>query len=634
MSTAKGLDPPSSFAYRKEFAGHLVALFCRWAIPEWLAQCGRLWVVDWDESNAFSNVHRGGLQEMCPDDIALDPLYQSFYDRLAVYVQTPFGLVGPYRMLHGGAQGDSMGVGGFKELGPIRSRANAAMVPRALRPESGLPGGPDPVEWCPAHPAEPSEYVPEVSFSDDRRIFAYSDEGICHALRVSQKTCLAGGGDVNRAKLQAFCPTLREGAIQYNKGTIETAMGALQVCTSDLAMVKVPIVMGESPRAVPGKYRDALRHLGWALPRTAPSYALATRVVAGFALAKADFVFDAVPVLGTDLTDIQKLSDVIHRRALRLPRSFPRAVLYRPLERLGLALPRLSQRHAVRYVHAIVSALNCRSSYVSLLLRHVLQGASWKSQAFSDAHALYHWLDSWGLALCFLPGPAALEASIQLTVHRPYGGSVLVVASDGACGPAAVAYAAVLADDAGIVAEAHAAVQVHDPDSFAAEWLSRFLGLYLVEQVQPTPTVRVLALADNTHVTTEAEDHQPSGSTLLDRLRVAYARGLHAYDAEELYVPSQSSEVLQPAGNPQTLADLQRAAHIRATGRLHRAERGTVPFAAAVGDGVLLTSKGVTLWHSSGSTSAWPPRCRIWTPWSRVVRLRQPCGGVLSWRLS
>ena len=37
ISTAKGLDPPSSFAYRKEFTGQLVALFCRWAIPEWLA---------------------------------------------------------------------------------------------------------------------------------------------------------------------------------------------------------------------------------------------------------------------------------------------------------------------------------------------------------------------------------------------------------------------------------------------------------------------------------------------------------------------------------------------------------------------------------------------------------------------
>ena len=168
---------------------------------------------------------------------------------------------------------------------------------------------------------------------------------------------------------------------------------------------------------------------------------------------------------------------------------------------------------------------------------------------------------------------------------------MLVVASDGACGPAAVAYAAVMADDAIIVAEAHVAVQVHDPDSFAAEWLGCFLGLYLLQQVRPTPTVLILALADNTHVTAEAEDHQPSGGSLLDRLWVTYAQGLHAYDTEELYVPAQSSEVPQPAGSPLTLADLKRAAHIRATGCLHQADRGTVPF--AMGDVVLLTSGGV-----------------------------------------
>ena len=99
-------------------------------------------------------------------------------------------------------------------------------------------------------------------------------------------------------------------------------------------------------------------------------------MVTGFALAKADFVFDTVPLMVIDLTGVHKLSDMIHRRALGLPRSFPRAVLYRPLERLGLALPRLLHRHAVRYNHTIVSALNCRSLYVSLLLLHVPQSAS------------------------------------------------------------------------------------------------------------------------------------------------------------------------------------------------------------------------------------------------------------------
>ena len=84
-----------------------MALFCRWAIPQWLTHSQYrkccLWVVDWDESNALCNVQCNGLHEMCPESIVFDPWYQSFYDRLSIYVQTPFRLVGPDGMLHGGA---------------------------------------------------------------------------------------------------------------------------------------------------------------------------------------------------------------------------------------------------------------------------------------------------------------------------------------------------------------------------------------------------------------------------------------------------------------------------------------------------------------------------------------------------
>ena len=162
----------------------------------------------------------------------------------------------------------------------------------------------DPTQDAPTHPVEPNECIPEVSSSDDRRIFAFTDEGMCYVPRVIQKTCLAGGGANNCAKLQALCLTLREGAVQYKRGTIETALGALQACTYNLAMVKVPIATGECPLAILVNYRDALRHLGWALPRTPPSYAQAARVATSFALERADFVFHAVPVMGIDLIDV------------------------------------------------------------------------------------------------------------------------------------------------------------------------------------------------------------------------------------------------------------------------------------------------------------------------------------------
>ena len=104
--------------------------------------------------------------------------------------------------------------------------------------------------------------------------------------------------------------------------------------------------------------------------------------------------------------------------------------------------------------------------------------------------------------------------------------------------------------------------------------------------------MRVLALADNTHVPKEAGDHLPSGSPLLAGLRVKYAQGLDTYNTEESYVPAHLRGP-QLADSPQALADLQRAAHIRATGCLPQAKRGTMPLEGAVGDVVLLRSGGV-----------------------------------------
>ena len=68
---------------------------------------------------------------------------------------TPFGLAGPYELLHGGVQGDSMGVGSFTLVGIFRSRAHRTMVVYSLKPETGGQGGPDPAEYCYFHPAFP-----------------------------------------------------------------------------------------------------------------------------------------------------------------------------------------------------------------------------------------------------------------------------------------------------------------------------------------------------------------------------------------------------------------------------------------------------------------------------------------------
>ena len=61
--------------------------------------------MDWDERKAFCNMQREGLPQVTPVEqgIGLQLWNRDFYAGLEVYVQTPFGLVGPYKLLHGGA---------------------------------------------------------------------------------------------------------------------------------------------------------------------------------------------------------------------------------------------------------------------------------------------------------------------------------------------------------------------------------------------------------------------------------------------------------------------------------------------------------------------------------------------------
>ena len=55
-----GFVPPTAFAYMKSPPQHALAILCGW-LPAAYAKHGRVWVLDWDESNAFCNVERDGL---------------------------------------------------------------------------------------------------------------------------------------------------------------------------------------------------------------------------------------------------------------------------------------------------------------------------------------------------------------------------------------------------------------------------------------------------------------------------------------------------------------------------------------------------------------------------------------------
>ena len=162
------------------------------AAPESTCKGGRL-----DKSNAFCNVQRGWLPQVTPVEQG------DFYAHPNVFVQSPFGLVGPYKLLHGGPQGDTMGLGGFKKLINVWTNAvNVVIVSEGLRPESGRPGGLGPKTWCPSHPAMHAEQVPHVSSTVDCRIASFVDAASLRVLPIGLMSCMAGNGAINNTTLK------------------------------------------------------------------------------------------------------------------------------------------------------------------------------------------------------------------------------------------------------------------------------------------------------------------------------------------------------------------------------------------------------------------------------------------------
>ena len=69
---------------------------------------------------------------------------------------SPYGLAGPYKLSHGGAQGDSQGVGYFSQVSEKRTEYLRHGVREGLYPEDRRPGAPAPASYVPRLPAAPA----------------------------------------------------------------------------------------------------------------------------------------------------------------------------------------------------------------------------------------------------------------------------------------------------------------------------------------------------------------------------------------------------------------------------------------------------------------------------------------------
>ena len=188
-------------------------------------------------------------------------------------------------------------------MGCQRSRFHLGVLLAGLHPRDLTPGAPPADSVCFRSPSPPFDLRPELCYSDDRRLFARSADGLAHLLSVVCHGCWAAGGSVNGDKLLAFRIGLRSGRMVYVAGSCDTVVGTVRFSKGGLQLAWVPLLTGAFPSEAAAKSVQRLGIVTHAFRRLSPPFILALRIVLGFAVARLDYVFDAMPVAADRLRD-------------------------------------------------------------------------------------------------------------------------------------------------------------------------------------------------------------------------------------------------------------------------------------------------------------------------------------------
>lgn len=302
--------PSGMFAYRRQQPPQQAGLLSRLLVAYWASVEGDVSVADWDESNAFCNIPRSdaGLLVEATNPHLGDWL-QRFYAPFSVFVVTPHGLTQPYKMKHGGGQGDSGGVGAYLAVSIQRTTFHYTVLSSGLHPRDLRPGALSMAEACFASPTSAVDYIPEICFSDDRRLFGRGDVGVARVLDVVCHGCWKSGASVNGGKIHVFKLRIVEGKMRYQSGTLYSTLGPLQYKRGGLALVGIPLVMGAPPSKALLSTVQRLNTIHAGVCRLRPSYVLALRITSAYALAKLDYVYEVIPPDLPRLHLVQRASD-------------------------------------------------------------------------------------------------------------------------------------------------------------------------------------------------------------------------------------------------------------------------------------------------------------------------------------
>ena len=318
----------------------------------------------------FCNVLRLGLDALAEHflGLSIERWCSAFYGSMSVFMVSPWGLDGPYPISHGGAQGDSMGVGAFSVASVVRTRFKRGVLNHGLSP-SALQLGLSPP---PPSSLSSPECIHEVVWIDDRSLFGLSREGPDRIVEANCQSSWSGGGTPQSLKLKGFQLCCSPAGPRYQSDDWNSFLGRSSFSTSGFVMTGVPLVMGDAAQDPLHRLTRALQALHRSVLRYKPMFLLTLRLLLVYVLSTIDSVFEAMPPVEAWLSSAQTL---VHRVAPTSPgirQHLPRAVLYGAPQTLGFCVPLLFLRSKLRYLKGPFKGINSRSILTRETARHVL----------------------------------------------------------------------------------------------------------------------------------------------------------------------------------------------------------------------------------------------------------------------
>ena len=168
----------------------MCVITCPWLVWWFAHYYGKVFIIDWDESNAFCNTIRNNMDSVFASDaLHVEELAKRFFNSFGIYVVPPYGLTGPYTMRHGGSQGDSMGVGLYSTTTCARTKFHQGILLQHKNPADLSPRAAQYMYKSLAAPWDPSVKALEIVYNDDRRGFATSPQDMAHMYNTFNHGC-------------------------------------------------------------------------------------------------------------------------------------------------------------------------------------------------------------------------------------------------------------------------------------------------------------------------------------------------------------------------------------------------------------------------------------------------------------